>query len=68
MLYKHRFYDTDRPDTDFSRLAEAFGGNGIRVEKLQELDSAIEEAINSDGFNLVDIIVDPMELLPPNFY
>ena len=68
MLYKHRFYDTDRPDTDFSRLAEAFGGNGIRVEKLQELDSAIEEAINLEGFNLVDVVVDPIELLPPNFY
>ncbi|MFW9874544.1 MAG: thiamine pyrophosphate-dependent enzyme, partial [Candidatus Thorarchaeota archaeon] len=68
MLYKHRFYDTDRPNTNFARLIEAFGGTGIRVEKLSQLDSSIKEAIKSDGFNLVDVVVDPLELLPPNFY
>ncbi|TFG01643.1 MAG: thiamine pyrophosphate-binding protein, partial [Promethearchaeota archaeon] len=68
MLYKHRFYDTDRPQTDFATIADAFGGNGIRVEKISELDSAMKDAIKSDGFNLVDVIIDPMELLPPNFY
>jgi acetolactate synthase-1/2/3 large subunit len=68
MLYKQRYYDTDRPNTDFSKLTEAFGGNGIRVEKFSELDSAIKDAIKLDGFNLVDVVIDPMELLPPNFY
>jgi acetolactate synthase-1/2/3 large subunit len=68
MLYKRRFYDTDRPNTDFSKLTEAFGGNGMRVERLSELDSAIKDAMNSDGFNLVDVVIDPMELLPPSFY
>jgi acetolactate synthase-1/2/3 large subunit len=68
MLYKHRFYDTDRPNTDFSKIAEAFGGKGIRVERLSELDAVIKDAINSDGFNLVDIVIDPIEFLPPNFY
>jgi acetolactate synthase-1/2/3 large subunit len=68
MLYKKRFYDTDRPNTNFAKLVEAFGGSGIRVERLSELDSVIREAIKSDGFNLVDVVVDPLELLPPNFY
>lgn len=68
MLYKKRYYDTDRPSTDFARIAEAFGGNGTHVEKLSQLDSAIQMAIKSEGFNLVDVIIDPLELLPPNFY
>ncbi|TFG14248.1 MAG: thiamine pyrophosphate-binding protein [Promethearchaeota archaeon] len=68
MLYKHRYYDTDRPNTNFAKIAEAFGGNGIRVERISQLDSAVKDAINMDGFNLVDVIVDPIELLPPNFY
>lgn len=67
-LYNKRYADVDRPDTDFACLAEAFGGVGIRVEKLGELDFAIRDAIKSDGFNLVDVVVDPEELLPPNFY
>ncbi len=68
MLYKHRYYDTDRPNTNFAKISEVFGGTGIRVERLSELDSAIKDAIKSDGFNLVDVVVDPMELLPPNSY
>jgi acetolactate synthase-1/2/3 large subunit len=68
MMYKHRYYDTDRPNTDFTKIAEAFGGRGTKVERLSELDDAIKAAITSDGFNLVDITVDPIELLPPNFY
>jgi acetolactate synthase-1/2/3 large subunit len=68
MLYKQRYYDTDRPNTDFSKIAEAFGGKGIRVERLSELDTAIKEAMISEGFNLVDVVVDPMEFLPPSFY
>ena len=68
MLYKHRFYDTDRPNTNFAKISEVFGGTGIRVERLSELDSAIKDGIKSDGFNLVDVVVDPMELLPPNSY
>ena len=68
MLYKHRFYDTDRPRTDFAKIAEAFGGTGYNVQKISQLDSTIREAINSEGFQLVNIQVDPLELLPPNFY
>ncbi len=68
LLYKKRFYDTDRPDTDFSCIAKAFGANGVRVEKLNELDNVIEQAMNSKGFNLVDVKVDPMEFLPPSSF
>ncbi|MEJ2293620.1 MAG: thiamine pyrophosphate-binding protein [Candidatus Lokiarchaeota archaeon] len=68
MLYKKRYYNTDRPHTNFAQLAEAFGGVGYHVDKLIQLDSTIKEVLNKDGFNLVDIVVDPIEFLPPNFY
>jgi acetolactate synthase-1/2/3 large subunit len=68
MLYRKRYYQTDRPDTNFAKIVESFGGKGKRVEKLEDLDNAIENAINAKGFNLVDVIVDPIEFLPPNNY
>jgi len=68
MLYKKRFYQTDRPDTDFAKIAESFGGFGYRVEKINELDSIVHKAIYTDGFNLIDVKVDPWEFLPPNSY
>jgi acetolactate synthase-1/2/3 large subunit len=68
MLYKKRYYDVDRPQTNFARIAEAFGGTGIHVEKLGQLDASIKQAMQSEGFNLVNIMIDPIEFLPPNFY
>lgn len=68
MLYKKRYYQTDRPNTNFAKLAEAYGATGVRVEKISELDSEIKNAIESEGFNLVDVVIDPWELLPPNNY
>lgn len=67
-LYRKRYYNTERPNTDFARIAESFGGIGMRVERLSQLDSAISDAMNQEGFYLIDVIVDPEELLPPNFY
>jgi acetolactate synthase-1/2/3 large subunit len=68
MLYQGRVYDTDRPMTDFARIAESFGGIGYTVDILSQLDSTLQEAINRTEWQLVDVKVDPEELLPPNFY
>ena len=67
-LFNKRYYNTDRPNTDFSRIVEAFGGIGHRVEKLAELDTVITKALNQQGFNLIDVVVDPNEYLPPSFF
>ena len=67
-LYGRRYYEIDRPKTDFSKLADAFGGKGFRVEKIKDLDATIHKAINTKGFTLVDVLVDPNEFLPPNSY
>lgn len=62
------FYETNRPLTDFARIAESFGGHGTRVEQLAGLDSAINDAVHVKGLQLVDVIVDPKELLPQAYY
>lgn len=68
MLYQGRFYNTDRPMTDFAKIAESFGGIGFRVETLADLDTTIRAALNYEGFRLVDVLTDSEEFLPPNFY
>jgi len=68
MLYKKRYYQTDRPSTDFASIADAYGGMGVLAETISELDNEIKKAIKSEGFNLVDVKIDPWELLPPNNY
>jgi acetolactate synthase-1/2/3 large subunit len=68
MLYKQQYYDTDRPTTDFARLAAAFGGEGYVVENLSDLDQILSKAYQKSGLQLVDIRVDPFEFLPPNSY
>ncbi len=46
---------------DFVKLAEAYGGHGIRCEKPHELDAAIEEMIAVDKPVIFDCLVDPDE-------
>jgi pyruvate dehydrogenase (quinone) len=48
---------------DFAPWAEACGGRGIKVEKSEELDVAIDEAFRYPGPALVDVLVNPDE--PP---
>lgn len=46
---------------DFVKLAEAYGGKGIRVSDPKDLDNAIAEMINSDVVTIVDVCVDQKE-------
>ncbi|MCR6634367.1 acetolactate synthase 3 large subunit [Devosia sp.] len=46
---------------DFVKLAEAYGGKGIRCESPAELDAAIAEMLDYDGPVLFDVIVEKDE-------
>lgn len=54
---------------DFIKLAEAYGGIGIRCDNPGDLDDAIRQMINSDTFVLFDCIVEKTEncfpMIPP---
>ena len=59
MFYESRYsqsYFDSLPD--FVKLAEAYGGVGIRVERLDELDAAIDRALETrDRFVVLDVAV-----------
>lgn len=50
---------------DFVALAEAYAATGIRVEKPQDVRSAIEKALKTKGVVIVDFIVAPEENVFP---
>ncbi|UYP44161.1 3D-(3,5/4)-trihydroxycyclohexane-1,2-dione hydrolase [Candidatus Lokiarchaeum ossiferum] len=68
MMYKQRYYHTDRPKSPFVQIAESFGATGTEITSLEELDTLLPKIINTKGFHVLDIQTDPKELLPPNFY
>jgi len=67
-MYRKRLLDTDRPTTHFAAIMAAFGGTGLTVDKLDDLDATIHHAVHSPGVHLIDVLVDPQELLPPHSY
>ncbi len=56
--YSHS-YSESLPD--FVKLAEAYGGTGIRVDKAKDLDKAIQAMLKTDRVTIVDVRVDPKE-------
>ncbi|MCB9964287.1 MAG: acetolactate synthase 3 large subunit, partial [Rhodospirillales bacterium] len=46
---------------DFVKLAEAYGGIGMRVDKPDQLDQVIQDMLATDRVTIVDVRVDPKE-------
>jgi pyruvate dehydrogenase (quinone) len=60
-------YGTELVNPDFSKLAEASGIMGVRVEKPEDLKPALARAFAFDGPALIDVVVNRQELsLPPS--
>ncbi|WP_340373437.1 sulfoacetaldehyde acetyltransferase [Peribacillus sp. FSL E2-0218] len=64
-FYNNRFVGADIQNPDFAEVARSMGAVGIRVEKPEELGSAIEKAIKSNKPTVIDIQVDGTQLAPP---
>ncbi|NKN32003.1 biosynthetic-type acetolactate synthase large subunit [Marichromatium bheemlicum] len=61
--YAHSYVDAV---PDFVKLAESFGHVGMRVERPEELESAMQEAFAmTDRFVFLDVVVDPTENVYP---
>ncbi len=45
----------------FDRIAEGFGGRGVRVDSIEAFEAALREAVASRKFTLIDAQIDPRE-------
>ena len=64
-LYDKHYSQTEISGPDFVKLAEAYGAMGIRIEKEQEIEPAIEKALNHNGPVFIDARVDAFETVYP---
>ncbi len=62
--YSHSVYEDSLPD--FVKLAESYGHVGMRVDKLEDLDAAMDEAFKlKDRLVFMDVYVDRHEHVYP---
>src|SRR4029453_14124606 len=65
-FYKRRYrgvYQQNYPD--YAKIAEAYGAQGLRAQSLEELDTALKKAMNTDVASVIDISIDPEEDVYP---
>lgn len=66
LFYNHRYSHTYLGEVpDFVKYADAFGAEGVLVEKPSEIREAIKKAVKSNKPYIVDIRVDPHECTLP---
>jgi pyruvate dehydrogenase (quinone) len=60
-------YGTVLHNPDFAKVAEAIGMRGIRVERPDDVDAAVQDAFATDGPVLIDVLTNPDEIaIPPS--
>lgn len=65
-FYEKRYSSTTlERQTDFVMLAEAFGAKGYRVTTIQEFNSAIKDAFESNRPCVIDAVIDKDEKVLP---
>jgi len=65
LFYDERMSHTHLGESpDFVKLAESFGVKAERIEKPGEMKEAVERAIKSGAPYLLDVVIDPDEILP----
>ncbi|MGN0166044.1 MAG: biosynthetic-type acetolactate synthase large subunit [Lachnospiraceae bacterium] len=67
LFFGKRYSNTDigNRQTDFVKLAEAFGAQGFRAETEEELRAAFDKAFNTDGPVVIECMVNKDEFVLP---
>ncbi|MFQ5913624.1 MAG: thiamine pyrophosphate-binding protein [Nitrospinota bacterium] len=60
--YGERYLGSDYGQTDFAKLAEAYGARGELIEKPGELRPALERALAADVTTVLDVRTNPWEV------
>src|ERR671939_1507737 len=50
---------------DYTKIAQAYGAQGIKVQSLQELEKAIKTALKTEVATIIDVPIDPEEDVYP---
>jgi sulfoacetaldehyde acetyltransferase len=64
-FFESRYIGTDLLNPDFTKVAEAYGAFGVKVEKPSELRNALQDALAAGTVAVIDVNVDPEELSRP---
>jgi acetolactate synthase-1/2/3 large subunit len=62
MQHGGRYIGSNVGETDWVKLAEAYGARGVRVDQPQDLKGAVERALAADITTVIDVRIDPWEL------
>jgi pyruvate dehydrogenase (quinone) len=58
-------YGTELANPDFAAVARAIGLHGVRVEKPEDVDEAVRDALARPGPVLLDVVTNPDEVAVP---
>ena len=64
-LFDKHYSQTHISSPDYVKMAEAYGILGIRVEKEEEINEALDRAMAYDGPVILDFVVEPFEMVYP---
>lgn len=66
VYYRKRHYEINMPGSpDFVKLAQAYGGRGLRVTRPEKVRRALEDLFSCDSFAVLDVRIDPAENVFP---
>ncbi len=65
LFYNRRYSQTELRNPDFVKIAEAYGAEALRVEKVTEIRPALEQAVASSKPVLLDFIIEREENVMP---
>lgn len=61
-LFGGRRMGTVLNNPDFVKLGESIGAAAVRVERLEQLESALGAARRAPGVTLIDVVIDPAQM------
>ncbi len=65
LFFRSRFSQTPMINPDFVQIAQAYGIASENVETREQLDAAIERMISHDGAYLLNVNIDPTDMIFP---
>ncbi len=65
LFWNRRYSHTELFNPDFVKLAEAYGAEGLRVNKQSQLAPALEQAIASSKPVMIDFVIEREENVLP---